>query len=311
MIPSCYFSADDCCPDEEIRIVILGKTGAGKSSTGNTILGKKMFRTGLSPSSITKKCKTARKKRFGQKILLVDTPGMFNTEETDKYIQSEISKCIGDISGTHAFILVLNATNRHTEEEQDSVEHFLKYFGEEICKYLFVVFTRKEELDEQKISLVEHLKHYPPSFRNLITKCDGRVFAFNNKLEDAEQVNQVYELLGMISKNVKNNCIKCYTNKMFPGIEREIREKEAEKIDNPQEELEEKIKHLEKKITQYETSMQLHGHQLSMENQIRERNWELIRRNEQLQRQVSRLDEQLTKLKEEHAQSHKLKGEFF
>lgn len=199
--------------------------------------------------SCTKTCSLRVGIRFHKKIFLVDTPGIFDTQEPNDEIQQEIFKCINLSSpGPHAFILVLNITTRFTKDEEQTVQHFVKYFGEEIYKYLIVLFTRKEELDRRNLSLKQYIENSGQSLKSFIEKCGGRAFAMENTLQGDTLDEQVRELLNMILRNVENNRGDYYTNAIYEKAEREIRRIEDMRWQANMKRREEKFHAIEEKI---------------------------------------------------------------
>ena len=218
--------------------MILGKTGCGKSATGNSILRSKKFQTKLSGSSVTHFCSQNSAIRFNRKIVIVDTPGIFDTKESNEKVQEEIYKCIGITSpGPHAFVLVLNIVERFTEEEERTVKHFEKYFGEKIYKYFIVLFTRKDELKANNTTLSEYIDNCPSNLKKLIQKCGNRVSAFDNNLKGSEQEEQVRELLEVILKNIRENGDKFYTNDMYVTVEQKMKTVEHERLKEEEEKI--------------------------------------------------------------------------
>ncbi|XP_042368636.1 GTPase IMAP family member 7-like [Plectropomus leopardus] len=209
------------------RIVVVGKTGAGKSSLANTVFGETAFTVDDSPNSGTSRCQAHTKFVHGRSIMWVDTPGFFDTEKSEEELKKEIGKCVVECApGPHAFLIVLQV-NKFTKQEKDIVDKLSQYFSEEALKYTIVLFTHGDQLPEEMT--IEQWVARNEALRDLVRKCGDRCHVVDNKhwtnnQQDEYRTNefQVKELLKRIDGMIRANKESYYTNEMLQKCDRHI-----------------------------------------------------------------------------------------
>ncbi|RUS15626.1 AIG1 family-domain-containing protein [Endogone sp. FLAS-F59071] len=123
-------------------VLLIGKTGSGKSTLGNSLCGEEVFETSDSQESCTSVCKTVPLDIGGKIYNLIDTPGLLDTNKMSLSILLEIQSVIyGCRDGIQAIIFVMTA-ERFTNEQDRVLTLIQEFLGKESNAHIIVAFTR-------------------------------------------------------------------------------------------------------------------------------------------------------------------------
>nr|KAG5692885.1 hypothetical protein BaRGS_002320 [Batillaria attramentaria] len=181
--------------DEERRFLVVGKTGNGKSSLCNILVGKKLFKVGRGLSTTTTHTQDVVVSS-PLKMKVVDTPDISEWHDDQKK-QSEVSKWKHlTAPNPDAILLAVNCDVRYTPEEHAIYREIKKLWKEgSFCNRLIVAFTFGDLQDQD---IAEELKFSGQELKSVLEDAGGRYVVFNSKASEVDKTQQRERLLSTL-----------------------------------------------------------------------------------------------------------------
>ncbi|CAK6953468.1 uncharacterized protein LOC128368086 [Scomber scombrus] len=230
----------------ELRLVLLGRSGAGKSTAGNRILGQEGFES--RPDSliaVTQECGKKKALVAGRKVAVVDTPDWFNSERTPDEVRAQISSCVALSSpGPHAFLLCV-PIDQPAKTELQALTSLKVVFGPEaVQRHTLVLFTHSDRLRESgkagNNSVEAYIAGQRKDLLKLVEKCGDRFHVLEMEGGEKDRKN-VAELLEKVEQTVREADGQCYSCPAFQEAENRVRQRQVEITRERRKKLEEEI----------------------------------------------------------------------
>ncbi|CAL8332901.1 unnamed protein product [Merluccius merluccius] len=187
---------------EELRLVLLGTLGCGKTASADTILGQEASASTSSFGSSSRICRLRQGVTEGRKVTLVEAPRWYwNGKQVEDSVRRESQRALELTSpGPHAFLLLIPVC-QFTEVEGLVPVEMKEVFGPNVLKHTLVLLTCGDYLGGQNEEI--YLQGEDSGLREVIGRCRGRYHIINNRQRHDRQ--QVRTLLDKVENMVALN----------------------------------------------------------------------------------------------------------
>ena len=234
--------------EKENTLLLMGMTGAGKSTIGNFLTQKDVFGSRSGFLSVSHGPQMAKTEKYGISLSVVDTPGLndaWEGQSTEKTL-SDIMEGIKMVGGeVDTICYVMDVSKRFTQMEAEII-NYLDKTGD-LWPHLILVFThaagigKTQAEQENYLRTVVENEKCPKEFKKLVKNVQDRVVMVEAKGTSEEyQTEKVKKVMSLVQKIRSVSSGAKYTNALFREVIKAF--KNSKKFGDSPEATEEKVK---------------------------------------------------------------------
>uniref|UniRef100_UPI0037E98D4E uncharacterized protein n=1 Tax=Semicossyphus pulcher TaxID=241346 RepID=UPI0037E98D4E len=166
----------------DMRIVLVGSKGSGKSMAGNRILSEELFDPFMMKKEFQDRrrnmvCVKHKRNVSGVNVSVVETPGWLRDGKTPDWLKNEVLRSVSMCApGPHAFLLVVPLSKAFTESDTKAVVDLLMPLGESVWRHCMLLFMWGDWLKDRSIE--EYIAAEGENLKWLVEKCGNRYHVF-------------------------------------------------------------------------------------------------------------------------------------